>query len=50
MDLDCAACGHVYDEHRLDAKGGIHECEVEGCDCCMFEEGDDAPGVEPRDA
>ena len=39
-DAECAACGHAHDEHRLDAKG-IHECEVDGCDCLMFEESDE---------
>jgi hypothetical protein len=33
-------CGHEYDEHRVDWRGG-HECEVHDCDCLCFEEGDD---------
>lgn len=34
---EVCTCGHVYDEHRVDANG-VHECEVDDCDCVMFDE------------
>lgn len=34
-DTECV-CGHAYDEHRR-SKRGAHECEIEDCECLMFE-------------
>lgn len=38
-DAECT-CGHVFEEHRIDAKGA-HECEIAGCECAMFEAEDE---------
>ena len=43
-DSNCT-CGHVYDEHRVDSKG-VHECEVDECDCVMFDADEDKEGDE----
>lgn len=33
---ELCTCGHIAEERRLDGKG-VHECEVDGCDCCCLE-------------
>ena len=30
-------CGHTDEEHRVDKKGRLHECEIADCDCIYFE-------------
>ena len=40
MDETCE-CGHEMDEHECQANGAYGTCQVEGCDCCYFEEADD---------
>jgi hypothetical protein len=37
-ETTCATCGHALDEHLDD--GG--ECDVEGCDCVLFEVSEEA--------
>lgn len=38
-------CGHEMDEHeRQTTNGAYGQCQVEGCDCCYFEEADEADG------
>lgn len=34
---ELCVCGHVADEHRA-GRYGLHECEVDGCDCICFDE------------
>lgn len=34
---ETCTCGHTAEEHRS-GKMGYHECLIEDCDCCCFEE------------
>lgn len=33
-------CGHAIEEHRSGRFGPV-ECEVDGCDCCHYDEADE---------
>jgi len=43
--LVCFICGHLQEEH---ADTFIQPCEVEGCECEVFEPGEDEDAEEPR--
>ena len=34
---ECQNCGHVEEEHAMDAPVGEQECLAEGCGCQNFE-------------
>ena len=36
-------CGHIEEEHAMDAPEGEQECLAEGCDCENFEEKEGVP-------
>lgn len=33
----CRNCGHIEEDHAMDAPEGEQECMAEGCDCPNFE-------------
>lgn len=37
-------CGHIEEEHAMDAPEGEQECLAEGCDCPNFEPEEEAIG------
>ena len=37
----CKNCGHIEEEHAMDAPEGEQECLAEGCDCENFEPDDE---------
>jgi len=34
---ECPNCGHIEEDHAMDAPEGEQECNVEGCNCKNFE-------------
>ncbi len=40
--VNCRKCGHVEEDHAMDAPKGEQECMAEGCDCDNFEPEEEA--------
>lgn len=41
-DTSVCFCGHIYDEH--DTFSFLEPCQVEDCNCDMFDDGEDDDG------
>ncbi len=39
--IHCKNCGHIKEDHAIDAPEGEQECLAEGCDCPNFEPEED---------